>query len=182
MTKYYIIIINYLFYIIFIFIILLFILNLNNHPIIIIIIILIYTLIICLNISLWKFNFILSILLFLIIIRGLLIIFLYFSRLISNAEFKLKLNLIIILPIIANSSILFYFLKSYSLNSFIYKYNFHESNPIFQTNKITFNFILNLYEYPLRNWTTLSIFYLLSALFIIIKICSSKSLSLRKIN
>lgn len=174
--------INYFLHIIFLFIILFFILNINNHPIIIIIIILIYTSITCLNISLWKPNYILSIFLFLIIIRGLLIIFLYFSRLISNVEFKIRLNPLIITPFLINSILLFYLLKTNSLNLFIYKYKFHENLPILQTNKITFNYILNLYEYPLNNLTILSIFYLLFALFIIIKICSSKSSSLRKIN
>lgn len=174
--------INYFLHIIFFFIILFFILNINNHPIIIIIIILIYTSIICLNISLWKPNYIFSIFLFLIIIRGLLIIFLYFSRIISNVEFKIKLNPIIIFIFLINLITSFYFLKSNSINLFIYKYKFHENSSIIYINKITFNNILNLYEYPINNLTTLSIFYLLFALFIIIKICSSKSSSLRKIN
>lgn len=182
MTKSSIIHINYLLHIIFFFVILIFILNINNHPIIIIIIILIYTSLICLNISLWKPNYILSIFLFLIIISGLLIIFLYFSRLISNVEFKLNINIIIIIPFLINPIFSFYLLKSNSLNLFIYKYKFHENSPIFYINKITFNNILNLYEYPLNNLTILSIFYLLLALFTIIKICSSKSSSLRKIN
>lgn len=175
--------ITHFLHIIFILIVLFFILNINNHPITIIIIILTYTLITCLNISLWKPNYILSIFLFLIIIRGLLIIFLYFSRLISNVKFKLKLKIIITIPTLINLIILsFYLIKSKSSNLFIYKYKFHENSPIFHTNKITFNYILNLYEYPLSNWTALSIFYLLFALFIIIKICSLKSSSLRKIN
>lgn len=183
MTKFYIITyINFFLHIIFLLLIFLFILNINNHPIIIIIIILIYSSIICLNISIWKSNYILSIFLFLIIIRGLLIIFLYFSRLISNVQFKFKINLPIIFSILINLIISFYLLKHNFLNLFIYKYKFHENLPIFYTNKITFNYILNLYEYPINNLTTLSIFYLLFALFIIIKICSSKYLSLRKIN
>lgn len=182
MTKTFIYI-NFILHIIFLLIILFFILNINNHPIIIIIIILIYSSLACLNISLWKPNFILSIFLFLIIIRGLLIIFLYFSSLISNVKFKLQLNLFIITLFIINFILLFYLLKSSnSLNLFIYKYKFHENSQIININKITFNNILNLYEYPLSNLTTLSIFYLIFALFIIIKICSSKSSSLRKIN
>lgn len=175
--------INYTLHILFFFTILIFILNINNHPITIIIIILIYSTLTCLNISLWKPNYILSIFLFLIIIRGLLIIFLYFSRLISNAKFILKFNLLTITPFIINIIFLYYLLKfSNSSNLFIYKYKFHENSPIFHINKITFNNILNLYEYPINNLTTLSIFYLLFALFAIIKICSSKSSSLRKIN
>lgn len=176
-------IINYLLNLIFLVIIIWLIININNHPIIIIIILLIYSSLICLNISLWKSNFILSIFLFLIIISGLLIIFLYFSRLISNEQFKIKFNLIIFILFLLNIILLFYLLNSpQSSNLFIYKYKFHENSTILYINKPTFNNILNLYEFPLSNLTILSIFYLLFSLFIIIKICSSKSLSLRKIN
>lgn len=181
MNKYLIFNINYLIYLIFFFIILLFLLNINNHPIIIIIIILIYSSLICLNISLWKSNYILSIFLFLIIIRGLLIIFLYFSRLISNEQFKLNPKLTIIILFLINIAFLTHIIKFNQINLLIYKYKFHENYPIFNINKFTFNNILNLYEYPLSNLTRLSIFYLLFSLFIIIKICSSKSISLRKI-
>lgn len=172
----------YFFYIIFFLLIFYLLINILNHPVIIIITLLIYRSIICLNICLWKLNYIFSIFLFLIIIRGLLIIFLYFSRLISNEQFKFKINyyLLIILPI---NIIFFYFLlKINPINSFIYKYKFHENSSIYSINKINFNNILNLYEYPLNNLTILSIFFLLLSLFSIIKICSTKSISLRKIN
>lgn len=181
----YIIYLNYLLHIILFFITLLFLWNIKNHPITIIITILIYRSLICINISLWKINYILSIFLFLIIIRGLLIIFLYFSSLISNEQSKIKPNIILIFTLLIyliNTIILI--LQSYSYNLlsiFIYKYKFHENLSIYQFNKFTFNNILNLYEYPINNITILSIFYLLFSLFIIIKICSSKFSSLRKI-
>lgn len=181
MIKFLFINFNYIIYIIFFLSILYLIINISNHPVIIIIILLIYRSIICLNISLWKSNYILSIFLFLIIIRGLLIIFLYFSSLISNEQFKFKINYLLILFNI--NIIFFYFLiKINPLNLFIYKYKFHENSFISSLNKINFNNILNLYEYPLNNLTILSIFYLLISLFSIIKICSLKSTSLRKIN
>lgn len=187
---------NYTLNILFFFLILLLLLNIKNNPVSIIIIILLYRSLICLNISIWKINYILSIFLFLIIIRGLLIIFLYFSRLISNEQSKIKPNLLLFILIIyiINVISLLYLLNyniSYNLNYtsisspnlfiFIYKYKFHERFTIYQINKSTFNNILNLYEYPTNNLTILSIFYLLFSLFIIIKICSSKSSSLRKI-
>lgn len=118
------------------------------------------------------------------IIRGLLIIFLYFSRLISNEQFKIKTNLFIFIFItyLINITFLIYqpIITSLS-NIIIYKYKFHENFSIYQSNKFNFNNILNLYEYPINNLTILSIFYLLFSLFIIIKICSSKFLSIRKI-
>lgn len=184
---------NYLIYLIFFLSILLFLLNIKNHPISIIVIILIYRSLICINLSLWKINYILSIFLFLIIIRGLLIIFLYFSRLISNEQSKIKPNILLIFIFIIyliNIISLFYlstsssnstFYSSHSSNLLIYKYKFNEIFSTYQSNKFTFNNILNLYEYPINNITILSIFYLLFSLFIIIKICSSKFISIRKI-
>jgi len=56
------------------------------HPVTIIILILIYNITLCLNINLWKSSTLFPIIFFIIIIRGLLIIFLYFSRLISNEK------------------------------------------------------------------------------------------------
>lgn len=184
MNKSFPLIINFFIYFIFFLIIIIFLININNHPITIIIIILIYRTIICLNISLWKSNFILSIFLFLIIIRGLLIIFLYFSSLISNVQFKLKPKVSLIIFFFINIIFLFYYI-THNKNSptiIIYKYKFHENSPIISSNKFSFNNILNLYEYPISNLTIISILYLLLSLFTIIKICSSKSLSLRKIN
>lgn len=177
---------NFILHIIFFILTLLLILNIKNHPIYIIIILLIYSTLICINISIWKINFILSIFLFLIIIRGLLIIFLYFSRLISNEQFKIRPKLILFILIIYLINIIFllYYKNSYHTllnNLFIYKYKFQERSSIYQSNKFNFNNILNLYEYPINNITILSIFYLLFSLFIIIKICSSKFSSLRKI-
>jgi len=173
---------NYLLHFLVIIIILFLLSNISNHPIIIIIILLIYSSLICLNMCLWKSNYILSIFLFLMIIRGLLIIFLYFSRLISNEQFNLKVNFYLIILFLINITFSYYLIKFNPLNLFIYKYKFHENYPISYINKINFNNILNLYEYPLNNLTTLSMFYLLLSLFCIIKICSLKYISLRKIN
>lgn len=173
-------------FIIFFILINLFILIINIiliHPIIIIIFILTYRSIICINISLWKSNYLYSIILFLIIIRGLLIIFLYFSSLISNEQTNFKLNKFIILSFIINFIIFLYL--NFKLNLFyllIKKYNFSESNYLIKLNEINFQNILHLYEYPLNNITIRSIFYLLISIFSIIKICSIKSISIRKIN
>lgn len=173
---------NYFLHFLLIIIILFLLSNISNHPIIIIIILLIYRSLICLNICLWKSNYIISIFLFLIIIRGLLIIFLYFSRLISNEQLKIKVNFYLIILFLINITFSYYLIKFNPLNLFIYKYKFHENYPILHINKINFNNILNLYEYPINNLTILSIFYLLFSLFCIIKICSFKYISLRKIN
>jgi len=165
-----------------------FIIILNSlHPIHLVILLMIYTLLICFYISLWRLNYIYSILLFLIIIRGLLIIFLYFSRLISNEQNKISWNKIsfIFINLILNFIIFFII---YINNSQFKKYpilnnvsssttplkNLHSEPPFINITKI--------FIYPNNYITLISIFYLLIALFTIIKICSLKSSSLRKIN
>lgn len=158
--------------------------NIYSHPIINIITIIIYRVLITLNISLWKINFIYSIILFLIIIRGLLIIFLYFSSLISNEQITLLLNnnKLFLITIILNIIFFIY----YILNKKIYYFNIiyltKESNPLFKINEKIFKNILSLYTYPFNNLTIICIIFLLISLFTIIKISSLKSKPLRKIS
>lgn len=151
------------------------------HPMIILILILRCASIICILLSIWRYNFIYSIILFLIIIRGILIIFLYFSRLISNEQNKqpniytliiMPLNIIIITLLINKITP-----KS---NNYIF-YHSIENSPMTTLNNKIFNNITKIYFYPFNNLTFISILYLLISLLTIIKICSIKSISLRKI-
>lgn len=171
-----------LFFIISIFIIILIFIiisiNILIHPVFIICIIIIYGILICLNISIWRTNFIYSIIIFLIIIRGLLIIFLYFSRLISNEQITLQRNKLLISIIILN---LFYIFYKIITNSNRLVYLNKEKNSINSINEKIFNNILNIYNYPFNNISILSIIYLLITLFIIIKITSLNSKPIRKI-
>lgn len=163
-------------------IILIFLLNII-HPIIILSLLIIYRLLIFINLSIWKKNFIYSILLFLIIISGLLIIFIYFARLISNEQINLSINLLMAYILFIN--LLFLILN---INKFNYTtiYNYlsisKESTNINFINNIKFKNISILYEFPYNNVTLLSIIFLLITLFSIIKICSFLSFTLRKIN
>lgn len=168
------------FFIIIIIFIILYILIINYiHPIYILILIIIYRRIICFIISSWSYNFIYSIILFLIIIRGILIIFLYFSRLISNDQIKFKINLPLLIRFFLNIIILLYLTKylNYTIT-----YNFNEILISYQINNNTFNNIIHIFSYPYRNITIICILYLLLTLFTIIKICSIKTSTLRKLN
>lgn len=148
------------------------------HPTLIIILILIYRVSISILISLWRHTFIYSIIFFLIIVRGLLIIFLYFSSLISNEKNNLSpkifLNSIfIILFTIFITTPLKHFKSTLNINI--------ENTSLTKINYLIFHNILKIYIYPHNNFTFLSMIYLLIALFSIIKICSIKFSSLRKI-
>lgn len=167
------------FFIIIIIFIIIYILITNYiHPIFLLILIIIYRGIICFIISSWSYNFIYSIILFLIMIRGILIIFLYFSRLISNDQTKFLINIPLILRFFFNITIFLYIIKYF--NYPIYNFNEILISPLLNNN--TFNNILHLFSYPYRNITIISILYLLLTLFTIIKICSIKTSTLRKLN
>lgn len=154
----------------------------NIHPIFLTISLLLYTRFICFIISIWSFNFIYSIITFLIIIRGLLIIFIYFSRLIANEKNKITINIYIIISLFLNYC---FILINILFNNFKLSipFNFWESSSILNNfNSIEFKNIIIIYRYPFINITIICIIFLLISLFIIIKISSIKFGSLRKIN
>lgn len=154
----------------------------NIHPIFLTVRLLVYTSLICIIISIWSFNFIYSIITFLIIIRGLLIIFIYFSRLIANEKNKITINIYILLSLLLNYC---FILVNILFNNFKLSIplNFWESSTILYTlNSWEFKNILIIYNYPFINITLICIIFLLISLFIIIKISSIKFGSLRKIN
>jgi len=159
--------------------IILFFINIKSiHPIFIIIILISYRLIICFIISIQSYNYILSIILFLIIIRGLLIIFLYFARLISNEQNKFHYTFYLISNKTLNLLIIFYFLYNYFKYPYFYSL---ELIPNYSINTPLFLNIFKIFNYPFNNLTILCIIYLLITLFSIIKICSTKSSPLRKL-
>nr|QBG38554.1 NADH dehydrogenase subunit 6 [Acropyga arnoldi] len=156
--------------------------NENFNPIMIIINLITFNLMICMKISMWKSNFMYSIILFLIMISGLLIIFLYFSSLISNEQINFKFNKLLITNMIINSMIFFTINLKVNPLQTLKKFNFSDIYPNMKFNEMNYQNMFNLYEYPFNNMTIISMFYLLISLFTIIKICSMKSSTLRKIN
>jgi len=86
------------------------------HPVFIIIFILIYNITLCINIITIKINPLYPIIFFIIIIRGILIIFLYFSRLVSNEK---NLNLLYKSIIITISINVIYLTASIYKNNFL---------------------------------------------------------------
>nr|ALN11738.1 NADH dehydrogenase subunit 6 [Linepithema humile] len=158
--------------------------NIYSHPIMNMILIIIYSILMTLNMSIWKMNFMYSIMLFLIMISGLLIIFLYFSSLISNEQmtFILNNNKLFLLTIMLNIMFLIFNIinkKFIILTQYIKQ---GETNLLNKINEKMFNNILNLYTYPYNNLTIMCMMFLLISLFTIIKISSMKSKSLRKMS
>ncbi|KAL0128481.1 hypothetical protein PUN28_003650 [Cardiocondyla obscurior] len=150
------------------------------HPIFLILLIIIFTILTCSIISIKNSNYLYSIIIFFILIRGLLIIFLYFARLSSNEpsniltpptyiNSNILLNLLLIIFIILLTPKYFPYFYS-EINSLI----FITENPFINIKKI--------YTNPNNNLTLICVFFLFLSLLIVIKICSIKSSSLRKLN
>lgn len=153
------------------------------HPIHFITLLLFYTIIICIIMSIWKYSYIYSIIIFIIIIRGLLIIFIYFASLISNEQNKIIWNTILLTNLSLNSIFFLWFIKFSPQSTLIFiPYITMEIIPNFKINTRPLQNITKIYTYPYFNLTLMRIFYLLISLFLVIKITSIKSASLRKIH
>lgn len=160
------------------FIIIILISNYYLHPITIISFILIYSRVSCLIITLWSFNYIYSIIIFLVIVRGILILFLYFASLISNEQHKITIHIISIFFILLTILLIFY---NYTL-LFQSSHLSLDQKPIINLEIYPFLYLFKLYQYPFNYITLICILFLLISLFLIIKIRSIKTSALRKIN
>nr|YP_010264255.1 NADH dehydrogenase subunit 6 [Carebara diversa]UIO59241.1 NADH dehydrogenase subunit 6 [Carebara diversa] len=151
------------------------------HPITLLTLLLSYIMIICIKMSLNKFNYIYSILMFLIMISGLLVLFLYFTSLIANEKNKFTFNPLILTMFTINLIILLILLK-YNFFNFLNSPSITlENTPSTLLNINLFNNIIKIYMYPYNNLSLMCMFFLLISLFLIIKTCTIKSSSLRKI-
>nr|YP_009262825.1 NADH dehydrogenase subunit 6 [Wasmannia auropunctata]ANI87504.1 NADH dehydrogenase subunit 6 [Wasmannia auropunctata] len=162
--------------------IIIFLLIINHmHPITMIIYLIIYSIITAIIMTSWSFNHIYSIMIFLIMISGLLIIFLYFSSLISNEMNKITMKSPTLISFSLNIFTLTYLLFNVKMFMMYPPYYSTDSSPMFMLNNSLFSNIFNIYLYPFCNFSLLCIFFLLISLLSIIKISSIKSSSLRKL-
>lgn len=142
------------------------------HPVHAITLTLLYRIILRVRIAAWKTNYIAPIIFSIIIIRGLIIIFIYFSRLVSNVKHNLKktptliiltINLIIILttpthyrPLTQVPDLIHLNLKNHTIDP-----------------------IIAIYFPPLQPLTIIRITYLLITIMAIVKTCSPQAKSIR---
>nr|YP_010180053.1 NADH dehydrogenase subunit 6 [Anisopteromalus calandrae]QUX32899.1 NADH dehydrogenase subunit 6 [Anisopteromalus calandrae] len=124
-----------------------------------------------------------SYIIFLIMIGGMMIIFLYFTSFISNMNMIMTKSMMISLPL---KLFLFIMFSMMVLKNF--KYNFPWNNLFNEIISINFIMINNInyinYLYTLsKNWSMLiSLMYLLMSLTFIVKMMINKKMSLRKMN
>nr|AXS65748.1 NADH dehydrogenase subunit 6 [Staphylinoidea sp. 13 KM-2017] len=143
-----------------------------NHPISMSMILLIQTIMISLMTGLMKMNFWYSYILFLIMIGGLLILFMYMTSIASNEKFKFSFNLnLIFIPLMIIFSMNIIFPLKYNL--------------LYYTNSLNspFNYIMDLnkfFNYPLNILMILMIIYLFLGLIVVVKITNFKMGTLRQ--
>nr|YP_008963765.1 NADH dehydrogenase subunit 6 [Leptomyrmex pallens]AGL61401.1 NADH dehydrogenase subunit 6 [Leptomyrmex pallens] len=179
MTKF--TLMNMLFYSLTLFILFLLMMNHRSHPVLMMLMIISYNILLILNMSMWKMNFIYSIMMFLIMISGLLIIFLYFASLVANVKMSIKLNLTLFLMLTLNLIVMMITNPTNYPTMTCPQAPTKENLPINNINDKMFMNIIDLYTYPYNSVTILCMSYLLISLFSIIKLISMKSKPLRKV-
>nr|WRY74215.1 NADH dehydrogenase subunit 6 [Diodontus sp. a EB-2023]WRY74218.1 NADH dehydrogenase subunit 6 [Diodontus sp. a EB-2023]WRY74221.1 NADH dehydrogenase subunit 6 [Diodontus sp. a EB-2023]WRY74223.1 NADH dehydrogenase subunit 6 [Diodontus sp. a EB-2023]WRY74225.1 NADH dehydrogenase subunit 6 [Diodontus sp. a EB-2023] len=145
---------------------------LNNfmHPLNLMINLIIYSISVSLLINYNNNNLIYPYILFLIMIGGMLVMFLYFSSLINNEKSKTSFISLLIYFFILLSFILILLIKL----KFLYLL-FIKINNLIYLNKFT-----SIYNNYLKNTTILLIYFLFYSMIMVISLCKNNSLSLRK--
>nr|AXS65198.1 NADH dehydrogenase subunit 6 [Staphylinoidea sp. 1 KM-2017] len=134
-----------------------------NHPMTMGLILLIQTIIISMITGMLNLNFWFSYILFLIMIGGLLVLFIYMTSIASNEMFNYSNNLLILMFMISLLIILLMFLDPFFLiNNFLLQENFFLNNYNFNLNKF--------FNYPSTLVIFLMIIYLFITLIAIVKI------------
>nr|QRW36355.1 NADH dehydrogenase subunit 6 [Hydroporus sp. IBE<ESP> AN585] len=152
-----------------------------NHPMSMGLILMVQTILIVLITGLYSYSFWFSYILFLIMIGGMLILFMYMTSLASNEKFKISKNIIIIMMMMMLILII-----SYNNDSLLLEYinknsNFMESlnNLMMLKNENSLSLYM-LYNNPNFLINILMINYLLITLIAVIKITKSNNGPLRQ--
>nr|AEG25304.1 NADH dehydrogenase subunit 6 [Philotrypesis sp. JHX-2011] len=153
------------------------------HPLIMMMLLFLLLLLSSISLSIYFDNNWFSYIMFLMMIGGMMIIFMYFTSFISNMKTSINWLYLIKMPIkLIMMTMFFILLMKMNLNNFNWNNNYNEINPfiLIQYNKI--NKIMYMYMYNKNLSTLISIIYLLICLTMVVKIMLSKTFTLRKIN
>nr|YP_009057638.1 NADH dehydrogenase subunit 6 [Nymphes myrmeleonoides]AHY39221.1 NADH dehydrogenase subunit 6 [Nymphes myrmeleonoides] len=140
-----------------------------NHPLAMGILLLIQTIIISMMCGLFTYSYWYSYILFLIMIGGMLILFMYMTSLASNELFKFSLmNIMIIFMSIFIILLIYLFMDKFMImNQNMEMYI--NTSFMYMNKENEFN-LIKLYNNPTMNLTILTINYLLLTLIVIVKI------------
>nr|AYR05280.1 NADH dehydrogenase subunit 6 [Coleoptera sp. ACP-2013] len=146
-----------------------------SHPISMGSILLIQTMMICFLTGFFNLNFWFSYILFLVMIGGMLILFIYMTSTASNEKFKFSMNMILLtLSLFMLITMFYLFTDNYSISQFSTNLNLQFNNKmlIFSLSKF--------FNYPMNNFILMMMIYLLITLIAIVKITNYKFGPLRQ--
>nr|AYW52256.1 NADH dehydrogenase subunit 6 [Cleridae sp. 1 ACP-2013] len=137
-----------------------------SHPMSLGMILLIQTILTSLIISLLNFNFWFSYILFLVMVGGMLVLFIYMTSIASNEKFLFS-NFLIMLVI--SSTILMMMMMM--MDSFMFNLNLLNNEILMKNDWTKFNLSMNkFFNYPNLSIFCISIIYLLMTLIAVVKI------------
>nr|YP_009485892.1 NADH dehydrogenase subunit 6 [Paroster mesosturtensis]AVZ66460.1 NADH dehydrogenase subunit 6 [Paroster mesosturtensis] len=152
-----------------------------NHPMSMGLTLMIQTILISLMTSMYSYSFWFSYILFLIMVGGMLILFIYMTSLASNEKFKFSSNSIILMFIMFLNMIMIFMMDKMLMFSMFKNFNMNEiMNDFFlfkNENIITLNM---MYNNPNFMITIMLINYLFLALIMVVKITKSNLGPLRQ--
>nr|AXS65176.1 NADH dehydrogenase subunit 6 [Coleoptera sp. 12 KM-2017] len=147
-----------------------------NHPLTLGLILLMQTIITALMIGFMNLNYWFSYILFLVMIGGMLILFIYMTSIASNEKFKFSFNLFILTLTIPMSQLLLFFtdfyIHSFKINS-IECLNFNSPISFILT-------MIKIFKYPMMSNLIMIIIYLLITLIMVVKITDFQNGPLRQ--
>nr|AYQ19070.1 NADH dehydrogenase subunit 6 [Cleridae sp. 2 ACP-2013] len=150
----------------------------SKHPLSLGMILLIQTTLTSLMVGLMNLNFWFSYILFLIMIGGMLILFIYMTSIASNEKFKMSKTILIILYMIFISILISFFLDSQMFNLFMTNFDM----KILITN-YNYKFSMNkMFNFPNMFLMYMSLIYLLITLIAVVKISNFNMGPLRQMN
>nr|AYR05160.1 NADH dehydrogenase subunit 6 [Coleoptera sp. ACP-2013] len=147
-----------------------------NHPLSLGLILLLQTILIALISGLMHLNFWYSYILFLIMIGGMLILFMYMTSIASNEKFKFSNKIFFMTLIILSMSMLIIFLDKFFINLNPQTYDSMQVSTPTIFNLSLFKF----FNIPSSNIFYMIILYLLITLIMVVKITNIKSGPLRQ--
>nr|WRK67322.1 NADH dehydrogenase subunit 6 [Nemoptera coa] len=140
----------------------------TKHPLAMGLILLIQTIIVSMTCGLYSYSYWFSYILFLIMLGGMLVLFIYMTSLASNELFSISMNwLILSIILLVISSMSMFMFDQLLLNYNNYEMMMFNNNLMFNENE---NPLIKLYNNPTMNITIMMMNYLLLTLIIIVKI------------
>nr|YP_010166631.1 NADH dehydrogenase subunit 6 [Hydroporus signatus]QRV62722.1 NADH dehydrogenase subunit 6 [Hydroporus signatus] len=153
-----------------------------NHPMSMGMILMIQTILIVLITGMYSFSFWFSYILFLIMIGGMLILFMYMTSLASNEKFMYSKNIILLIFIVIMFTMIMYMTNDFMIINYIQKNSniFESLNNCSMQNNENLNSLYMLYNSPNYLINILMINYLLITLIAVVKITKSNTGPLRQ--